>query len=176
MHDPIETMIHEHEVISQTEEIVGKLEGLMNQDQHKYRSVVRQLLDFYRTYADQYHHRKEEQVLFPAIVKHPDFVLDEMVEELESHHEDFRTSLGDIEASLNNENLLESYDLLGEYLSELLDHIGAENDELFVLAENLLEEEDLETIYFHFKDIDLELGEEQKEELEKSVEELLSSF
>ena len=52
---------------------------------------------------------------------------------------------------------------------DLLDHIAAENDELFVLAETLMSEDELETIYFKFKDIDMELGEVNKIELEESI-------
>ena len=55
----------------------------------------------------------------------------------------------------------------------MLDHIGAENDELFSLAENLMGEDDLETIYFKFKDIDMELGEDRKRELEESISVLM---
>ena len=58
-------------------------------------------------------------------------------------------------------------------MQDLLDHIAAENDELFVLAETLMEEDDLETIYFKFKDIDLELGEDRKVELEESIAALM---
>jgi len=37
------------------------------------------------------------------------------------------------------------------------------------LAENLMDEADLETIYFKFKDMDMELGDDRKKELEESI-------
>lgn len=65
------------------------------------------------------------------------------------------------------ENFPESYESLRHYNNDLLDHIAAENDELFVLAQSLLSESELEKIYFHFKDVDMQLGEDRKIKFEK---------
>jgi hemerythrin-like domain-containing protein len=168
-HNPIQTMLDEHEVICQAEEIIEKLDKTWETDSEQYKATVSTLITFFREYADGYHHRKEEEVLFPAVHDHPDFVLQEILEEFETHHEDFREYTGTIEEAINEGDFEKSYKELNNYLQDLLDHIAAENDELFVLAETLMDEEDLETIYFKFKDIDLELGEDRKKELEESV-------
>lgn len=168
-HNPIQTMLDEHEVISSTEELVHDLDQFWEKDADKYKELVLELVSFYREYADGYHHRKEEEVLFPEIKNHPDFVLQEIIDEFEQHHEDFRDCTTEIEEALTAKDYPESYKVLANYLQDLLDHIGAENDELFVLAESLMSEDELETIYFKFKDIDMELGEENKAELEQRI-------
>jgi len=168
-HNPIQTMLDEHEVICQTEEIIERLDGVWKTDANRYESTVTTLVEFFRKYADGYHHRKEEDVLFPEIKNHPDFVLQEIIDEFEQHHEDFREYTDEIEAALSEKDYEKSFKELNNYLQDLLDHIAAESDELFVLAETLMSEEELETIYFKFKDIDLELGEEQKRELEEKI-------
>lgn len=173
-HNPIQTMLDEHEVICQAEGIIESLDKIWESDAEKYKETVNTLVIFFREYADGYHHRKEEEVLFPAINDHPDFVLQEMIEEFESHHEDFRDYTKAIEEALNEGDFEKSYKELNSYVQDLLDHIAAENDELFVLAENLMDEDDLETIYFKFKDIDMELGEERKVEIEESIAALLN--
>lgn len=162
-------MLDEHEVICQAEEIIERLDRTWETDAVQFKATVNNLIAFFREYADGYHHRKEEEVLFPAIKDHPDFVLQEIIEEFETHHEDFRSYANLIEMALAENEYKKAYEGLYNYLQDLLDHIGAENDELFVLAESLMDEEDLETIYFKFKDIDLELGEERKRELEESI-------
>ena len=172
-HNPIETMLHEHEVICSTEAIIEGLDLLWEKDADDYKEKVTTLISFFREYADAYHHRKEEEVLFPEINNHPDFVLQEIIDEFEQHHEDFRDSATEIEEMLGNGEYKESYKELNSYLQDLLDHIAAENDELFVLAETLMDEEELETIYFKFKDIDMELGEDRKVELENNIASLL---
>ncbi len=167
--NPIQTMLDEHEVICKTEAIIENLNQLWESDIEKYTEIVTTLISFYREYADSYHHRKEEEVLFPAIKNHPDFVLREIIDEFEQHHEDFRDYTREIEQAIMEGNYEKSYQELNNYLQDLLDHIAAENDELFVLAESLLGEEELETIFFKFKDIDMELGQDRKTELEEKI-------
>lgn len=169
MNNPIDTMLQEHEAISQAADIVETLDGSWENDADGYTERATGLIAFFREYADGYHHRKEEEVLFPALKDHPDFVLDEMVDEFEQHHEDFREYASDAESALEDGDHAGSYKHLKAYVNDLLDHIAAENEEIFVLAENLLNENDLETIYFKFEDIDRELGQERKVELEQRI-------
>jgi len=168
-HDPIQTMLDEHEVICKTESIIENLNHYWEISSDEYTRIVTTLITFFREYADSYHHRKEEDVLFPAIKSHPDFVLQEIIDEFEQHHEDFRDYIKEIEEAIMEGDFKKSYQELYNYLQDLLDHIAAENDELFVLAENLLGEDDLEAIYFKFMDIDMELGQARKTELEKQI-------
>lgn len=176
MHNPINTMLHEHEIIQQTEEIIRNLDKTWENDAENYQNTIKTLIEFFREYADGYHHRKEEDVLFPAIKENPDFTLVELVDEFEGHHEDFRDYTNEILEALEEEDYEKSYKELTNYLEDLLDHIGAENDELFIMAETLLDDNELENIYFRFMDIDRELGEERKKELEEMIEGLSIRF
>lgn len=171
--NPLNVMYAEHDIIVKAESIIESLDKVWEKDEEKYKEVMATLITFFREYADGYHHRKEEEVLFPAIHGHPDFVLQEILEEFETHHEDFREYTKDIENAIAEGDYAKSYKELNRYLQDLLDHIGAENDELFSLAESLMDEDDLTTIFFRFKDIDMELGEDRKIELEKSIEGLM---
>jgi hemerythrin-like domain-containing protein len=168
-YNPIQTMLEEHEIICKTESIIENLDYYWEKYPKKYIETTSTLITFFREYADGYHHRKEEDVLFPAIKNHPDFVLHEIIDEFEQHHENFRDYTKEIEGALTKGDYQKSYQELNNYLQDLLDHIAAENDELFVLAENLLGDDDLETIFFKFKDIDMELGGNRKSELEKLI-------
>jgi hemerythrin-like domain-containing protein len=172
-HNPIQTMLDEHDVISSTEKIISQINGLWKHNPDMYKETVSLLITFFREYSDKFHHRKEEDVLFPALKNNPDFVLEEMVDEFNGHHEDFRDSINEIEKALIDKEYEKSYSDLNLYLQDLLDHISAENDELFVLAESLLDEEEMEKIYFLFKDIDRELGEGKKLVLKQTVNSLI---
>ena len=174
--NPIDTMLEEHNIITRTERIIEKLDHVWESDADKYQDLVGKLIIFFRDFADGFHHQKEEQVLFPAIKNHPDFILDELLDEFEQHHEDFREYSVEIQTSLAEEDYTETQKVLSTYIEELMGHISAENDELFIMAENLLDHDSLEEIYFKFKDIDLELGEDNKKNLENlltSIEESL---
>ena len=168
-HNPLTVMYNEHDVIVKAENIIKSLENTWEDTPETYVEKVKLLIEFFREYADGYHHRKEEDVLFPAVHNHPDFVLQEIIEEFHTHHEDFREYAAEIIEAVDEEDYVRSYKVLKQYIGDLLDHIAAENDELFVLAESLMDEQDLETIYFKFKDIDMELGEERKQEFEEMI-------
>ena len=172
-HNPLTIMYGEHEIIKQAEEIIKNLDSVWETDTQKYVDTVTKLVDFFKEYADGYHHRKEEEVLFPAIKDHPDFVLQEIIDEFEEHHVGFREYAAEIREAISEEDYTHSYKILVRYINELLDHIAAENEELFVLAENLMDENQLETIYFKFMDIDMELGESRKKEYEKIISSLI---
>ncbi|MGE0560549.1 MAG: hemerythrin domain-containing protein [Flavobacteriales bacterium] len=167
--NPIKVMYDEHKIIKKAEQIIDNIDGVWEKDTTSYIEMVENLIIFFKEYADGYHHRKEEDVLFPAIYNHPDFVLQGIIDEFEQHHESFRDYTKEIQEALDNEEFPKSYNLLQEYCNDLLDHIAAEDEELFVLAENLLSENELETIFFKFKDIDMELGESRKKELEDII-------
>jgi hemerythrin-like domain-containing protein len=112
-------------------------------------------------------------VLFPAIKNHPDFVLQEIIDEFEEHHEGFREFAREIIEFNHEDNYAKAHKILKQYINDLLDHIAAENEELFVLADNLFSDNEKETIYFKFMDIDMELGEARKKEYEQMITALL---
>ena len=107
--NPIQTMLDEHEIICQVEDIIESLNKSWEVDSEKYEENVSILITFFKEYADGNHHRKEEEVLFPAICDHPDFILKELIDELEQHHEDFRDYTKMIEESLEEKDYENSY-------------------------------------------------------------------
>lgn len=170
MNNPFKVMYDEHEIIVKAEEVINNLEGIWENNPKKFKLSVNELVEFFRDYADGYHHRKEEDVLFPAIKNHPDFVLQEIIDEFEEHHESFRAFAREIIVYNNEGNYAKAHKVLKHYINDLLDHIAAENEELFVLADNLFSDNEKKTIYFKFMDIDMELGESHKKELEKLID------
>ena len=174
--NPVNVLMDEHDIIKKLEKSLNKLEGLWEKDAAKYKATLGNTLRFLKEYSDGYHHHKEEEVLFPALEEHPEFILSSIITEMNEHHENFREYTAGIAEALQNDNFRKAQDILKKYLNELLDHIAIENDELFVLAESLFDEEQLETIFFKFKDIDMELGESKKAELEKFPDELERSI
>ena len=167
--NPIQVLMNEHEVISSVEGIIQSLDKNWETDEDKYAEKVKQLLRFFREYSDSFHHHKEEQVLFKELIDNPDFTLDDIITELEDHHEMFRATVGEIQEAVDQKEWSKVQNLLERYINDLLDHIAVENDELFIMAESLFSEEELERMYFLFEDIDMELGKERKQELEEEL-------
>lgn len=172
----IKLLMDEHEIISEAEDIIVMLDKYWEKDKANYEKCVRLLIQFFRDFCDKYHHQKEEEVLFLELKDHHDFRMSEMLDELQSHHDDFRHDIIDIETAINDEDYEKAHSLLISYINGLLDHIAIEDDELFVMAESLFTEDQLDIIYHKCKDIDQELGDQRKLELisiVKKIEEVL---
>lgn len=163
--NPVKTLMHEHAIIEESMQAAEKLSLLLNNGE-VYKTKLIALLDFFRKYSDAYHHQKEEQILFPALLQHPDFKLDEIIDELNEHHSSFREYIQEIEEYISKNQLQEAQKILEQYVNELRDHIAIENDELFVMTENLFSDDELEKMYFLFEDIDRDLGLTEKKNLE----------
>lgn len=174
--NPAEMLMSEHDIIKRVETVIHSMDKLWEKDPEKYKAMVTRMLYFFKEYSDKFHHYKEEEVLFPEMRNHPDFVLDEIIEELEEHHVMFREYAKNIKESIENNELEKAHKILNKYISNLLDHIAIEDDELFSMAQSLFTEEQFEKLYFRFKDIDLELGEDFKKDLERIPKELEDSL
>ncbi|MDI1353611.1 MAG: hemerythrin domain-containing protein [bacterium] len=170
--DPSQLLKNEHKIIVQTESIILAMDGLWEKDAEKYAGMVKQLLHFFREYSDRYHHFKEESILFQEMRNHPDFMLSEIIDELEDHHVAFREYAREIAERLEEKEFKKSQLLIEKYIHQLLDHIAVEDDEFFIMADTLFSDVELEKLYFRFKDVDRALGEEAKKELEKIPGEL----
>ena len=55
------------------------------------------------------------------------------------------------------------------YLQSLKDHIAAENDELFPMADDLFSPDEIERLYYRCIDKDEELGVARKQEFENHI-------
>lgn len=170
----MELLMNEHEIIMKTEIIIDQIDGLWQTDERKYIATVNQIVDFLIEYCDHFHHLKEEECLFPTLNNHPDFLLSEIIDELEEHHQSFRDYIVEIKEYVQLKNWEQVQKTLKRYINELLDHIAVENDELFSIAENLFTPDELEKMYFNFMDIDMEHGNEKKQTLANNLEAMLN--
>ncbi|MBK9283015.1 MAG: hemerythrin domain-containing protein [Sphingobacteriaceae bacterium] len=165
--NPIHILNIEHEHISKLNNIIFTLKDEWKTDEQHYQKQVEYIFYFLQKYSDGYHHFKEEEILFPAMSQHPEFLLQGILDELKEHHENFREYIAEAIDALEEKNFEKVQSILEKLITELMDHIAIENDELFVMAENLFTEKELEEIFFRFSDIDRELGKENKLEIEK---------
>ena len=162
-------MYHEHEVILEGIQLATSLDKSWEKSPEEYESNLKWLIAFFKEYADRYHHYKEEEILFPAMMKtnQPSIIV--VVEELLEHHEDFRDLVKEIYSDVEAKNYVQAQDKVNAYCHDLIDHIAAENEELFPMADTLLNDDDLEKLYYQCLDKDNELGMARKEELENFI-------
>jgi hemerythrin-like domain-containing protein len=164
MDNSLKILYDEHNIISRAIEIAQKAKALINIDNDEYSSVIQELIRFFRIYADQYHHYKEEVILFPEMIKKSELIADGIIHEMLDNHANFRDLLKSIESELSQNNYEEVSTLITTYTEALLDHIAVENEEVFQTAYMIFNEIELENIYYRFEDHDREMGETKKKD------------
>lgn len=176
MNDPIKVLFDEHDIITNVIDAAKGTSALIGTDDDRYEKIIRQLLDFFRNYADKFHHHKEEEILFPEMCKRNELLQSGVIQEMLENHAEFRDMLASIEKFLSEKNYRRVDQQLMIYCEALLDHIAVENDEVFQMAESLFGENELENIYFRFNDCDKEMGESKKDELVRMAGEIYSGL
>ena len=176
MHDSIKILFEEHEIIVNAIDVVKQASVLIGKNDEQYEKIVRELIFFFRNYADKFHHHKEEEILFPEMQKKNELLADGMIKEMLENHEDFREMVSCIEKYLDEKNYLKAQQQLKSYTEALSDHIAVENDEVFQIAETILDANELQKIYFRFEDCDLESGKDKKQQLVESIENIRKEF
>ncbi|MEI8280138.1 MAG: hemerythrin domain-containing protein [Bacteroidota bacterium] len=158
MNNSLKILFDEHEIIVNAIDTAKSASSLIGKDDDLYVNIIRQLITFFKTYADQFHHYKEEVILFPEMSKRNELIAEGVIKEMFENHEDFREMIRNIESHLNVKEFKAAQSLLEKYTEALLDHIAVENDEVFPIAETILDNAELEMIFYRFQDCDRDLG------------------
>ena len=172
MNTYLKLLYDEHSIIINAIDVAKESESLIGKDDERYEKTIRTLINFFRNYADKYHHNKEEMILFPEMEKKNEMLQDGVIKEMFDNHEEFREMIKDIEQNLDAKNFIETQKKLNAYGEALLDHIAVENEEVFQMAESIFDDDELERISFRFLDSDRELGDKRKEELREIADSL----
>lgn len=175
MNNPIDLLYKEHEIILDAANVAKQLRIIID-NPDLYEKQVFELLSFFKKYADQYHHHKEEEVLFPEMIKANELLESGVIQEMFENHEDFRELIEEIKQSTKSKDYQNAQNKLEQYIDALIDHIAVENEEVFEIAKTLFSSEELENIYFKFKDIDREFGENNKILLQEQINKIRESL
>lgn len=177
MSKPIEILRREHRVI---EGALRTLDGICVKLQRGIEvppDTLWQLIDFIRTYADGFHHGKEEAHLFPALEKsgvRRDGLLGMMFEEHEAGRA-FIAELGEAAQGYKtgDPRTVRRFVLAAwRYMELLTTHIHKEENVLFVIADETLDDEALALLARAFEMEDVKLGAGLHQKYERIAAEL----
>ena len=101
-------------------------------------------IDFVRTFSDDYHHAKEEKILFPAYCNNGMDAEYGPVAVMLRDHQQFRHCIELIEESLDEgeEGNIKRWRATGDFIEGLRFHIHKENNILYPMGEEILSLED----------------------------------
>lgn len=142
---PTQILRDEHRVI---ERVLTALEGLTKRSVAGSLEDWKKALDFFRNFADQCHHLKEEKVLFPAMEEHGIPSEGGPIGMMLAEHEEGRSyvramlaavTLIDSKQEAATASLLKSADA---YIRLLREHIQKEDEILFPMADGVIPEDE----------------------------------
>jgi hemerythrin-like domain-containing protein len=171
-----ELLSQEHRVI---ERVLAVIEKLTTRPVEGSIKDWKKALDFIRNFADQCHHFKEEQVLFPAMEQHGIPSEGGPVGVMLIEHEEGRTYVRSMLmaiAAMEAKNPAAKETLLHSaraYLRLLREHIQKEDDVLFRIADEVISADEQKALLHAFEEHEAkEMGEGVHEKYLKLVEEL----
>jgi len=97
--DPIETLSNEHGLIRQFLDVLSIAGDKIENGQRPSEAFFEKAVDFARTFADHYHHFKEEHVLFVQLAQKKQGDVDAQLEALRYEHERGRSLITGVETA-----------------------------------------------------------------------------
>lgn len=178
MSRPFHILKHEHRII---ERALRGLDGVCMRIESGIRIPAESLLEivsFITTFADSYHHGKEEAILFPALDRRGITREGGPLGVLEYEHQIERELIGDLEQAIDlykeadPEAAARFVDAARAYLRLLVGHIEKEDSILFRIGEEVLDDVEKAALAASFKQTDAILGERTLEDYERLASEL----
>jgi hemerythrin-like domain-containing protein len=171
---------HEHRVIERALRALDNVCALIQGGEAVPAEAIRELVDFFKNFADQYHHDKEEKYLFPALIEAGLAHQGGATELLSREHETERSLIRNLEREAstydagNPDSRLAFAQVARRYVDLMVEHFEKEDRALFRLASDLLDERAQEELSRKFMQAEAELGPSARERYEQfasSVEE-----
>jgi len=145
--DITQVMVDEHKLILRMITLVEKNTALMEQGQFRNWQFYLDAVDFIRNYADRFHHAKEEDVLFVALIKNGMPEKSSPIEAMHMEHDQGRAHVRAIDEAAQKALAGETgqVPIIAEhargYAELLRGHIQKEDEILYPLAERILPQE-----------------------------------
>ncbi len=166
MSDFIQELKHDHHVIQQVVAGMSAVAELLDSGQQVDASVLADLVQFLRVFADQCHHEKEEQHLFPLLATKANVSTMHELESLEREHRSAKQLVGQLAkvtaVYVHNPGAVRYrvIDLLQQLVELYPAHIWKEDFLLFPLAQQNLSPAEQRNLEEKFANVEREVGED----------------
>ncbi len=179
---PLETLKNEHGLIRQFLDILEGGLKKMREGERPPREFFEKAVHFAQKFADEYHHLKEEHIMFVRLAQKQGGEYDGQVESLRHQHETGRDHIAAIGAALDgyeDGNPIKTDVIsqsLTDYIPMLRDHIHTEDHVFFPMAYELLTEDEQDQLQVEFDRARLKAGGETFEFYHKLVIDMSSTL
>lgn len=154
---PMKKLVDEHALIKKLVALIPGLIESLGLDSEEGRRLILDSIDFIRSYADKYHHAKEEEVLF----KYFDEGLD-ILKVIHEDHETARAHVRTIIEAVDKKAQRQVAEHLSAYRELLQEHIKKEDEVLYPWMDRNLSVKQVGELFSKFIEIDKEFGDTPK--------------
>ncbi len=173
----------EHEGIRQMLSVMEKICGDLTQGRDLNADHFEKIVDFLKTFADLCHHGKEEGILFPAMADHGIPNAGGPIGVMLYEHEQGRGFIRQMSEGLNayekgdKESIKQIVSASEHFIQLLRNHIDKENNILFMMADQVLNEPEQSGIFDEFEKLEVErIGEGKHDEYHQLLKELTAIY
>lgn len=150
---PIRKLVDEHDVIKRLLEVIPRLIGELEEDRDNGLKLAGGAVDFIRSYADRFHHAKEEDILFRYFDENT-----EIFKVMRQDHEEARAHVRAIMEALDRRDPEKIAEHLKAYRELLTEHIKKEDEVLYPWLDKNLSTSQVGALFSKFMNIDETFG------------------
>lgn len=154
---PMKKLVDEHTLIKKLVALIPELIEDLDVNSEEGRRLILDSIDFIRSYADKYHHAKEEEVLFKYF--------DEGLDILKVIHEDHKTARAHVRTvieAVDKKDKRQVTEHLNAYRELLQEHIKKEDEILYPWMDRNLSVKQVGELFAKFIEIDKEFEDTPK--------------
>lgn len=178
MTGPLHILKHEHRVIERALRALGGVCSRLEWGQDVPQDALSELVKFLSTFANCFHHGKEEAFLFPALERHGIVRAGGPLGAMDQEHEIERALISEMVRAVEVYRAVDEtsrglfIEAAHAYMNHMLSHIATEDGILFRIADELLDEQEKHALLESFKQAESGLATHSKQEYERMANEL----
>ncbi len=155
----INRLKEEHRIIERGMDLLRYFCAQLSHQQCVASNDLSMLLDFFRDFADKWHHGKEEEVFFPFLIKKDNHLEQGPVAMMLHEHEQGRNYLAQMRQAMQQAKWEVFLEAASEYLTLLSAHIQKEEQVLFQIATIYLDNDSDEQLWQQYHHLEEAMGE-----------------
>jgi hemerythrin-like domain-containing protein len=154
---PMKILVQEHVLIKRLLALIPRLIEDCDLESESGRQVIRDAVDFVRSYADKFHHAKEEEILFKCFDEELD-----ILKVMRQDHETGRAHVRAVLEAVEKRDRVSASEHLNGYRELLTEHIKKEDEILYPWMDRELSDRQIGQLFSQFNETDETFGDAPK--------------
>jgi hemerythrin-like domain-containing protein len=151
---PIQKLVDEHVVIKRVVALIPRIVETADLEAEAGRRLVLDAVDFISSYADHYHHAKEEEILFTYFDEDL-----EILRVIRQDHEAGRAHVRAVREAVEGKDAAAAREHLEAYRELLNEHIKKEDEILYPWIDRQLTDDEVGRLFSQFAEVERQFGE-----------------